>query len=71
MMKYDDQRFGLGYKPNKEDHWWAAGWRRERKIARIEGREPEEEKLEIPPFSVSFPKAAYVMQHDKRVESLG
>jgi hypothetical protein len=29
-----DQRFGLGYKPNQEDHRWAAGWRRERRIAR-------------------------------------
>ena len=66
-----DQRFGLGYKPNKEDHRWAAGRRRERRIARIEGREPEEEKLEIPPLSVSFPKAAYIMQHDKGAESLG
>jgi len=66
-----DQRFGLGYKPNKDDHQWAACRRRERRIARIEGREPEEEKLEIPPLSVSFPKAAYVMQHDKEAVSLG
>ena len=56
-----DQRFGLGYKPSKEDHRWAASRRRERRIARIEGREPEEEKLEIPPLSVSFPKAAYTI----------
>jgi hypothetical protein len=27
-MKCADQRFGLGYKPNKEDHRWAAGQRR-------------------------------------------
>jgi hypothetical protein len=65
-----DQRFGLGYKPSKEDHRWAASRRRERRIARIERREPEEEKLEIPPLSVSFPKAAYIMQHDKEAESL-
>jgi hypothetical protein len=70
-MTCADQRFGLGYKPNKDDHRWAAGRRRERRIARIEGKEPEEEKLEIPPLSVSFPKAAYVMQHDKGAESLG
>jgi hypothetical protein len=37
-MKCADQRFGLGYKPNKEDLWWAAGQRRERRMARIEGR---------------------------------
>jgi hypothetical protein len=70
-MKGVDQRFGLGYKPKKMDHRWAAGRRRERRIARIEGREPKEEKLEIPPFRVSFPRAAYVMQSDERAESLG
>jgi hypothetical protein len=70
-IKYVDQRFGLGYKPNKEDHRWAAGRRSERRMARIEGREPEQEKLEIPPLRVSFPKVAYVMQPDKRAESLG
>ena len=39
-------------------------------MARIKGREPDEEKLEIPPLSVSFPKTAYIMQHDKEAESL-
>ncbi|XP_073261648.1 uncharacterized protein [Populus alba] len=70
-MKCADQRFGLGYKPTKEDHRWAASRRRERRMARIEGREPEEEKLEIPPLRVTFPKVAYVMQPDKGAESLG
>nr|XP_034898411.1 uncharacterized protein LOC118036721 [Populus alba] len=70
-MKGADQRFGLGYKPKKEDHRWAASRRRERRMARIEGREPEEEKLEIPPFRVTFPKAAYVMQPNEGAESLG
>ncbi|XP_073259781.1 uncharacterized protein [Populus alba] len=70
-MKGADQRFGLGYKPKKEDHRWAASRRRERRMARIEGREPEEEKLEIPPLRVTFPKAAYVMQPNEGVESLG
>jgi hypothetical protein len=40
----------LGYKPKKKDHRWAASRIRERRMARIEGREPEEEELEIPPF---------------------
>jgi hypothetical protein len=39
-------------------------------MARIQGRELEEEELEIPPLRVSFPKAAYVMQPDKDLESL-
>ena len=40
-------------------------------MARIKGRDLEEEQLEIPPLSVSFPRAAYVVQHDKGAESLG
>jgi len=70
MMKCANQRSGLGYEPKKEDHRWAAGRRRERRMARIQGREPEEEELEIPPLKVSFPKAAYVMQPDKDSENL-
>jgi len=70
MMKCANQRFGLGYEPKKEDHRWAAGRRKERKTARIQGREPKEEELEIPPLKVSFPKAAYVMQPDKDSENL-
>jgi hypothetical protein len=70
MMKGANQRFGLGYEPKKEDHRWAAGRRRERRMARIQGKEPKEEELEIPPLKVSFPKAAYVMQPDKDSESL-
>ncbi|XP_052312616.1 uncharacterized protein LOC112328848 [Populus trichocarpa] len=69
-MKSAAQRFGLGYQPNQEDYRWAAGRRRARRMARIKGREPDEEKLEIPPLSVSFSKAAYIMQHDKEAESL-
>jgi hypothetical protein len=42
-----------------------------RRMARIEGREPKEEELAIPPLRVSFPKAAYIIQPDKGLESLG
>jgi hypothetical protein len=31
-------------------------------MARIEGREPEEEELVIPPLQVSFPRAAEVIR---------
>ena len=40
-------------------------------MARIKGRDLEEEQLEIPPLSVSFPRAAYIVQHDKGAASLG
>jgi hypothetical protein len=42
-----------------------------RRMARIEGREPEKEELAIPPLRVSFLKVAYVIQPDKGLESLG
>ncbi|XP_073261302.1 uncharacterized protein [Populus alba] len=64
-LKAAEQRFRLGYKPKKEDYKRAAGARREKRMARIEGRKPEEESLAIPPIRISFPKAAYVMQPDK------
>jgi hypothetical protein len=64
-LKAAEQRFGLGYKPKKEDYKRVAGARREKRMARIEGRKPEEESLVIPPIRISFPKAAYVMQPDK------
>jgi len=64
-LKATEQRFGLGYKPKKEDYKRAAGARREKRMARIEGRKTEEESLAIPPIRISFPKAAYVMQPDK------
>jgi hypothetical protein len=65
-LKAAGQRFGLGYKPKKEDYKQAAGARREKRMARIEGRKAEEESLAILPIRISFPKAAYVMQPDKR-----
>lgn len=63
-LKAAEQRFGLGYKPKKEDYKRAAGARREKRMARMEGRKPVEENLAIPPIRISFPKAAYVIQPD-------
>ena len=42
-----------------------------RRTTRIEGREPKEEELAIPPLRVSFLKVAYIIQLDKGLESLG
>ena len=39
-------------------------------MARIEGKEPEEEEMEIPPLIVSFPKATYVMQPDNGAQDV-
>jgi hypothetical protein len=73
MMKINaaDQRFGLGFKPKKDDHKRAARIKRERRLDRMEGRKPEEEDIVIPPIHVSFPKSAYVMKPENMMEVLG
>ncbi|KAL3609378.1 hypothetical protein D5086_000398 [Populus alba] len=68
-LKAAQQRFGLGYKPNKEDYMRVAGVRRKKIMTRIEGRKPEEENLAIPLIRISFPKATYVMQPEKGPEN--
>jgi hypothetical protein len=55
--------------PKKEDYRQAASARREKKMARIEGRKLEKENLIIPPIRVLFPKVVYVMQPDKGDEN--
>jgi hypothetical protein len=70
-IKDDDQRFGLGFKPKKDDHKRAARIKRERRLARMEGKKPEEEDIIIPPIHVSFPKSAYVMKLENMMEVLG
>ena len=69
-MKVAEQRFGLRYKPRKEDCKWVAGARREKRMARIEGRTLKEEDLVIPPIRVSFPKVAYVMNLTRDMKDL-
>ncbi|XP_073267151.1 uncharacterized protein [Populus alba] len=63
-LKAAEQRFGLGYKPKREDYKRVVGARKEKRMVRIEGRKLEEESIAIPPIRISFPKAAYVMQPD-------
>ena len=60
-LKCMDQRFGLGYKPRKNDYKRAAQIRRKTKMARIEGKEPKEEELVISLLSASFPRSAKVI----------
>jgi hypothetical protein len=61
-LKCANQRFGLGYKPKKDNYKWVTQIKREAQMARIEGREPEEEELVIPPLQVSFPRATEVIK---------
>lgn len=34
--------------------------KREKRLVRIEGRDPEEEKIDIPPISITFHKPAFI-----------
>jgi len=61
-MKCADQRFGLGFRPGKADFKRAAEIRREKRIARIERRESNANRIEIPPIHVTFPRSAYVIK---------
>jgi hypothetical protein len=61
-LKSVDPRFGLGYKPKKDDYKRVAQIRKNARMARIEGREPKEEELVIPPLQVSFPRATEVIR---------
>jgi len=64
--KTTNQRFGLGFKPNRKDYKRTANIRREKRLARLEKRELEQENITIHPIHISFPKATY-MAHSEDV----
>ena len=45
--------------------------RRERRMTKIEDKEPKEKDMVIPQIRVSFSNAVYMMQPDKGLENLG
>lgn len=49
-LKYADQRFGLGYKPNKDYYMRVFEIKTEARMTRIKGNELEKEELTILPF---------------------
>ena len=63
-LKSTDQRFGLGYKPKKDDYKRVVHIRKEARMARIEGRELEEEEFVILLLQVSFIRAVEVIRSD-------
>ena len=69
-MKCADQRFGLGFKPGKADFKRAAELKKERRLARIEGREPNEDQIKIPPIHMTFPQPTQVIQAEGEVERI-
>jgi hypothetical protein len=69
-MKCVDQRFDLGFKPRKEDFKRAAEFKREMRLARIEGREPNEGRIQIPPIHVTFPRPAQVINAEGEIKRM-
>jgi hypothetical protein len=53
-LKCVNQRFGLGYKPKKDDYKRISRIKKEVIIVKIEGRELEEEELTIPSLQTTF-----------------
>ena len=69
-MKSADQRFDLGFKPGKTDFKRAAELKKERRLARIEGREPNEDQIQIPPIHMTFPRPTQVIKAEGEVERI-
>jgi len=69
-MKCADQRFSLGFKPRKADFKRTIESKRERRLARIERREPNEDQIQIPPIHVTFPRPAQVIKVDGEIEKV-
>jgi hypothetical protein len=55
-MKFEcvDQRFGLEYKPKRDDYRWVINRKRKVRMVKIKGDELEEEGLAIPPLQMTF-----------------
>jgi hypothetical protein len=52
-LKATNQRFGRDFKHGKKGYKSVADIKREKMLARLRGREPEEEEIVIPPIQVS------------------
>lgn len=72
MMKKKcvDQRFDLGFKLGRVDYKRAAEVRKQRRLAQIEGREPNEDQIEISLIHITFPQSAHVIKAENELESL-
>jgi hypothetical protein len=62
-IKCADQRFGLGFKPRMKDYKRVAMIKKEKQLARIKGREPNEDRIEISPI--------HVIRTEDELKSLG
>jgi hypothetical protein len=61
-LKTVNQRFELEFKSRKKDYTRVTKITRERRLACIEGREPNKGRMEIFPIQVTFPRSVCVMK---------
>ena len=53
-------RFGLGYKPNRQERQRFLEEKRQKRVASFLGKEAESMKMDIPPLSSSFLSAGFI-----------
>ncbi|GKV34375.1 hypothetical protein SLEP1_g42752 [Rubroshorea leprosula] len=53
--------FGLGYKPKKEDWQRMRAIKAEKRLARLQGRNPRDEPMWVPHIRVTFPRPAEIL----------
>ena len=53
-------RFGVGYKPNRQERQRFLKEKRQKKVASFLGKEAESVKMDIPPLSSSFLSAGFI-----------
>ena len=53
-------RFGLGYKPNRQKRQRFLEEKRQKRVASFLGKEVESMKMDIPPLSSSFLSAGFI-----------
>jgi hypothetical protein len=63
-LKTTNQRFGLNFKREREDHKRVVDIKRETRLAMLKGKVLEEEEIVIPLIHVSFHKVAYAMHSE-------
>ena len=62
-LKCADQRFGLGYKPKKDDYKWVISYKIEARIEKIEGQKLEKKGVAISPLRTTFPRFVKVIKY--------
>jgi len=69
-IKCVDQIFGLSFNTRKKDYHKVAKRKWEKWLARIKGRDSNEEDMDISSIKVTFPHLAYMIKLEKELKRL-